>query len=374
VVWFGSGEGDKQLVADSHAQAEKALALQPNLVAGYVALGYNFYWGKQDYPSALKAFAAALKLRPNDADALAATGYVLRRQGRFDEAIELMQRAAALDPRNSALADTLAETCAAIGRNAEAGQYYQRALALDPDNYPAQFDYSDLILVSTGDVARALEAAQGNAPALHRWRSALLTLQRRYPEAIALLTNIPDTADTFNYQNGSKSLMLANLQRLIGDDMKARPLYEQALAQSQARLAALAGNADKSSFVWNHIAAAELGLGRTANALDALAKSQALIAQSGDLFFKPGVNISSAQLYAQAGRADLAVPLLTTALASRGYITYSPALLWIDPALDPIRHDPHFQALLGQYAKYKPAVIPVAPVPASSSVKVTAHD
>ncbi len=169
--------------------------------------------------------------------------------------------------------------------------------------------------------------------------------------------------------------MLANLQRLIGDEMKARPRYEQALAQSQARLAALAGNADKSSFVWNHIAAAELGLGRTADALDALAKSQALIAQSGDLFFKPGVNVSSAQLYAQAGRADLAVPLLATALASRAiYITYSPVLLWIDPAWDPIRHDPHFQALLGQYAKYKPAVIPVAPVPASSSVKVTAHD
>src|SRR6185437_8899103 len=83
-VWFGSGEDDvKPLVADSLAQAEKALALQPRLVAGYLALGYNAYWGRQDYPAALKAFAAALKLRPNDADALAATGYVLRRQGRF---------------------------------------------------------------------------------------------------------------------------------------------------------------------------------------------------------------------------------------------------------------------------------------------------
>jgi TolB-like protein/Flp pilus assembly protein TadD len=375
VVWFGSGEGGKQLVADSHAQAQKALALQPNLAAGYVALGYNFYWGRQDYPSALKAFAAALKLRPNDADALFATGAVLRRQGRFDASIEVMQRAIALDPRNSGLATTLAETCAAIGRNAEAGQYYRRAQALDPDNYQAQFLYSELILVSTGDVARALEAAQSDAPALHLGRSRLLSLQRRYPEALALLTDIPDTADTFNYQYGSKSLMLANLQRLMGDDGKARPLYEQALSQSQARLAALSGNADKSSFVWNHIAAAELGLGRTADALDALAKSQALIAQSGDLFFKPGVNVVTAQLYAQAGRADLAVPLLATALASPAiYRTYSPVLLWIDPGWDPIRHDPPFQALLNQYAKDKPAVIPAAPVPSGSSVKVTAHD
>jgi tetratricopeptide (TPR) repeat protein len=285
-----------------------------------------------------------------------------------------MQQALALDPRNSGLATTLAETCAAIGHNAEAGQYYRRALALDPDNYQAQYDYSDLILVSTGDVARALEAAQGDAPALHLWRSRLLTLQRRYPEALALLTDIPDTADAFNYQNGPKSLMLANLQRLMGDERKARPLYEQALSRSQAMLAALGGNADKSSFVWNNIAAAELGLGRTADALAALAKSQALIAQSGDLFFKPGVNVVTAQLYAQAGRADLAVPLLASALASRAiYTTYSPVLLWIDPAWDPIRHDPRFQALLNQYAKDKPAVIPAAPVPSGSSVKVTAH-
>src|SRR5690348_2961880 len=139
VVWFGSGENDvKPLVADSLAQAEKALALQPRLVAGYLALGYNAYWGRQDYPAALKAFAAALKLRPNDADALAATGYVLRRQGRFDEAIAAMRRALVLDPRDSHVADNLGETCAAVGRTAEAAQFYERAMALDPDSYQAR--------------------------------------------------------------------------------------------------------------------------------------------------------------------------------------------------------------------------------------------
>src|SRR5690348_8058532 len=139
VVWFGSGENDvKPLVADSLAQAEKALALQPRLVAGYLALGYNAYWGRQDYPAALKAFAAALKLRPNDADALAATGYVLRRQGRFDEAIAAMRRALVLDPRDSHVADNLGETSAAVGRTAEAAQLYERAMALDPDSYQAR--------------------------------------------------------------------------------------------------------------------------------------------------------------------------------------------------------------------------------------------
>jgi hypothetical protein len=40
---------------------------------------------------------------------------------------------------------------------------------------------------------------------------------------------------------------------------------------------------------------------------------------------------------------------------------YSPLMLWLDPCWDPIRDDPGFQALLQEYAQYKPAVIPVAP-------------
>jgi hypothetical protein len=63
-----------------------------------------------------------------------------------------------------------------------------------------------------------------------------------------------------------------------------------------------------------------------------------------------------ASLYAEADRPDLAVPLLEKALATSGIGSfYSPVMLWIDPAWDPIRHDPRFQALLNQYAKYKPA-------------------
>ena len=49
--------------------------------------------------------------------------------------------------------------------------------------------------------------------------------------------------------------------------------------------------------------------------------------------------------------------MLAKALATPGVGTiYSPVLLWLDPLWDPIRHDPAFEALLQQYAKYKPAM------------------
>ncbi|MGA9852283.1 MAG: tetratricopeptide repeat protein [Gammaproteobacteria bacterium] len=357
LIWFGGSGGDTQkLIADAAAQAKQALDKQPDLVTAHLALGYSDYWGRQDYAAALKAFAAALKLRPNDAGALAAIGYVLRRQGHFDAAIDSLQQALALDPRNSSLAADLAETYAAIYRYAEAKQFYQRALALDPDNFSAKQYYSYNILLSSGDLARALVSAQGGDPVLRLLRVRLLMYARKYREALALLEGIPDTPDNFFYQVGPKALLQANLYRLSGDSGRALTLYAQALPQSRVRLAALAGNAIKQSFAWNHIAAAELGLGQTNAALAAIAKSQALAIRSGDHLFTPRVAEPNAALYAQAGRADLAVPLLAQSLATPGigYI-YSPVVLKIDPAWDPIHHDPRFQALLKKYADTTPA-------------------
>ncbi|HET8899864.1 MAG TPA: hypothetical protein VFN09_13925, partial [Rhodanobacteraceae bacterium] len=63
----------------------------------------------------------------------------------------------------------------------------------------------------------------------------------------------------------------------------------------------------------------------------------------------------NASLYAQAGRPDLAIPLLSKALASPGIgFSYSPVLLWLDPAWDPIRGADAFKALQKSYARYQP--------------------
>lgn len=368
IVWYGSGEDDpERILAEGLVHARRALALQPQLVAGQLALGSLYLFGHEDYPRAIAAFTAALKLRPGDAEALALLGLTLRRQGRLDAALAKLQQTIALDPGNAVVATWLADTYATVGRDAEAERYYRRALSLEPGNGPAKVGYSVLVLARSGDLTRALNLAQGNSELERSWQLQLLTLQRRYPEALALREAIPDAIDTLAYQSGPKALVLANLYRLMGDNARAGPLYVQALPQARARLARLAYSPMKSSFVWGHIAAAELGLGRTAEALASIRKSQVLAARSGNRFFGPWLSELNAALYAQASRPDLAVPLLAQALATPGGRFYPPVMLWLDPAWDPIRKDPHFQVLLTQYAQYKPAVIPSMPASSSAS-------
>ena len=355
LAWFGGGgENIKQLNAQARTDADRALALAPDLAASQLALGYSDYWGRGDYASALKAFAAALRLRPNDADTLAAHGYVERRQGRFDAAIASLQQALAHDPRNSALAFELGNTYMLPSRYADAETWFQRALALDPDNLNAKVNYSNAIMFRSGDFSRALAAVQGDEPPLKLQRMLLLTLQRKYAEALNLLANIPDTPDNFAPTAASKALQMGNLYRLAGDTSHAQPLYTQAEIDTRPQIAQQQGI--NLAFVWTNLASAELGLGHTADGLESVAKSQAILAKTQDQTYGPGIMEGNAALYAQAQRPDLAVPLLAKALTSPGIgNSYSPVLLWLDPGWDSIRKDPRFQALLKKYAQDKPS-------------------
>jgi TolB-like protein/Tfp pilus assembly protein PilF len=370
LAWFGGGGQDvPQLIIDARRNAWQALKLAPSLPAAQLALGYSDYYGRGDYAGALKAFAAALALRPSDADTLAARGFVQRRQGNFDAAIDSLRKATALDPRNSSLAFELGSTYTMADRYPDAERAFQRALALDPHNLNAKSRLSNAIVYATGDIPRALAAAQGNDPLLQLQRVSLLTYQRKYSEALALLDAVPDTADFFGPGSGvgPKAMGQAELYRLLGDMSHARPLYTRSLPQIRAPLAQLQGV--NQALQWNYLAAAELGLGNTAQGMDAIVKSRAIIDDSHDNVYGPIATELVAALYAEARRPDLAVPLLAKALASPGIgAYYSPVLLWLDPMWDPIRHDTGFQALLLQYAKYKPAVLyPTTPASAAHS-------
>jgi hypothetical protein len=132
-------------------------------------------------------------------------------------------------------------------------------------------------------------------------------------------------------------------------------LYARILPELQKQLELRQGTYHLAA-VWSLVAEAELGLGRTAQGLDAVAKSLSM--KSKDRLGTANLMERNAELYAQAGHPELAVPLLSRALVTPGIGEfYSPVMLWLDPAWDSIRHDPRFRALLKKYAKYKPAVI-----------------
>lgn len=354
LVWFGGPEVDAAtLTAEARANAERAMALDPKLADAYLARGFSEYYGRRDYDAALASFAAAQRLRPNAADAMAAAGYVYRRQGRIDDSIRKLEEALDHDPRNTRITANLASNYMIARRYADAEAKYRRAVALDPDNVAAKLQLSYAIVGRTGDPARAMAVLQGDHPLLRLQRADFLRLQGRHREAIAIIESVPDTPDTFGGQFGSpKASILGTYHLEMGEMAKARQHFEQAEGEVRRALveAEAGGQASLLIGALQNAADVELELGHIDEALQLTHRAQALIDALDDEYLVPVLSAFSADLYARAGRADLAVPLLDRILGSPiGGMAYAQALLPIDPGLNRIRDDPRFVALLEKY-------------------------
>src|SRR5664279_5792899 len=99
---------------------DRLAAIGPDLAEAHIARGDYAYWGLGDYPRALEEFKAALVLQPSSTDTLEVTGYVLRRQGRLEEAADQLLKWLELDPRNPLALYQYGLTCVHLRRYSEA--------------------------------------------------------------------------------------------------------------------------------------------------------------------------------------------------------------------------------------------------------------
>jgi Tfp pilus assembly protein PilF len=132
-----------------------------------------------DYAGAHRLLQRALELAPGDVAVLGAIGAVLRKEHRLEEALAVLDRVVAAEPRHSAAWLERGYTLEALRSEAAAVESYSRALALDPNLAPALGKLAD-IAAKKGDqagartlAARALAIDPLNPPATF----ALATLE-----------------------------------------------------------------------------------------------------------------------------------------------------------------------------------------------------
>ena len=103
--WAGFDRTDNRLKRSKQA-LDRAFALQSDLAEAHVALARYYYAGYRDYERALETLTKAEKRLPNDSRVLALLGYIRRRQGRFEEAVEELMKASKFDPKNAGIHGT----------------------------------------------------------------------------------------------------------------------------------------------------------------------------------------------------------------------------------------------------------------------------
>jgi tetratricopeptide (TPR) repeat protein len=174
--------------AESAGRASGAAASDPR-VAGQLAAGLAHHQaGRLAQAEAL--YRETLTLQPDHADALHLLGVLASQVGRHDVAVDLIDRAIAIDRTSPRYHSNRGLALAGLQRFAEAMASYDRALALRPDDAETFYNRGNALLAlgrpneALGSYERALRARPDYAEALCNRGAALAALGRN-EEAIA---------------------------------------------------------------------------------------------------------------------------------------------------------------------------------------------
>jgi adenylate cyclase len=114
-------------------ETQRTLALDPNFAPGHINLGFSFLW--RDRPAeALDAFATAMRLDPHNPDMI--LHFIARAQfmlGRYEEAVEMLQRRIARNPVTDVSRVLLAACHGQLGNLEAARAAWEEALRVNPE-------------------------------------------------------------------------------------------------------------------------------------------------------------------------------------------------------------------------------------------------
>ena len=125
-VALAKGEREKGV-----AELERALRIDPSFAPAMGSLT-AYYFNKGDFKAAAPLLADYAEIAPDNADAQAMYGQVLRLSGDNEKALEHLSKALDLEPRNLEIADLVAGTYMSLGDIARAEQVYQQMALTDP--------------------------------------------------------------------------------------------------------------------------------------------------------------------------------------------------------------------------------------------------
>ena len=225
------GELD-QSIARAHEAAARAIALEPGLAEGHLALGWVKLWHDFDWRGAEASIRRAFELAPGNAEVLRTAGMLAHIECRYEEALELCMRALEQDPLSVSSYAFLARVYFALGRLPEAVDAFRKGLEISPAATPIHA----LLALALSELGRHEEAhAEANRePAEWARLFSLAVVRHRggQPEESrrALERLIETAASTAAYQ-------IATVYAVRGEVDAAFEWLDRALSQRDSGLA-----------------------------------------------------------------------------------------------------------------------------------------
>ena len=328
---------------------DRALELKPDLPEAHLALGYYYYHGSLDYDHASEQFAIAQKDLLNNSELLLAIGAIQRRQGKWEQAVANIKKAAELDPRSNTKAAEVAWTYLAMCKYAEAEHYFDQAISLAPD-WTATYDgKARLYIYSEGNTKKArkeLQEATGKADVSQLVPSLveLDIFDGDYQVALARLPGLAAFIDAYGFNDTtSYFLTKARIYGLLNQPQMKAAYFDSARIILENKVQSRPGEA----LFHSQLGIVYAGLGRKKEAIREGKKGVELLPVSKDAFEGGPLYVANlAQIYVMVGDYDSAIDQLEYLLSIPSDISIP--YLRIDPTWAPLRNHPRFQKLLAR--------------------------
>jgi serine/threonine protein kinase/tetratricopeptide (TPR) repeat protein len=319
----------------------------------HLARAENLYRAYLDYDGALAELEIAIQTLPNDPRVFELEGYIQRRQGRWEEAIRNLERAADLDPHNVFTLEQLALSYQLLRHYAKTESLLDRILSIEPNNLEikaarafVQLDWKAETrpLHQLIDEVRATNSGATQSIANY-WLFCALA-ERNAAGAKEALIASGENPITLANENivFSRSFVEGLIARLTNDDAKARSAFTAARLEQQ-RIIEAQPNYGPALCVVGLI---DAGLDRKEQALREGLQAVELLPLKKDAVGGAEIVKYLATIAAWIDDSDLASEQLAIVTSNPSSISYGQLKLL--PFWDPLRGDPRFEKIVASLA------------------------
>ena len=338
-------------LASAEAAVQAALRLRPDAGETHLARAQNLYWGYRDYGSALAELEVGRQTLPNDPRIFELTGYIQRRQGRWEESTRNLEHAIDLDPRNFFTLQQIGLSYGVLRRYAEQTSVLDRALAIEPNDVNIKVELAAVPFhwkADTQPLHRAIDSIRAtNLGALpnvaNDWLSCALA-ERDVAAAENALNAFGEIPLTDYAVHLNRPLMEGVIARMTKDEGTARAAFRAARGK-QEKAVQSEPNYGPPLCVLGLI---DASLGRKEEALREGRRAVELLPVEKDAINGPLMITYLAMIAAWVGDKDLACEQLAIAIRPPSTVSYGQLKLL--PFWDPLRGDPCFEKIVASLA------------------------
>jgi serine/threonine-protein kinase len=336
--------GSRSQVAGARAKEamDRAIALDPNVPAGYMAAALYYSLVSVDVKKVAAASARALLLAPNDAAVLANAARGDQAQGKLEAAAAKLERARELDPRSAPTLAALQQVYLFQRRFGDAVEAGQAAMALSPSDLNLA-EGQAMVYLAQGDlkgaraVIRELIARGNPAPAVASIFGGYQEISWALDDTERnLLFRLTPAAFDNDRAWWGQALSIAYAQQ--GNTELARAYGDSALSPTKALHDASPDDAQTMALY-------ALMLAYTGRTSEALRLGELAVGISGGNLTNASYNMMLlVRTYLALGEHDKALDTIDQLLRRSWYLT--PAWLGIDPTFRALKGNLRFERML----------------------------